>query len=195
VHVVILALLLPHSHPSLTLTRYLSTHRLDLISRAHQLVMDGYSWSHDQSVVTIFSAPNYCYRCGAYTQKHTHTHTHAHARTQRKYTHAHTHIHTHTYTHTHTHTNTRTYPTGNMAGIMEVSDDMSSSFQKFEPAPRRGEPEAASGGGGSRPDYFLVSCCLKISTASKLSRCLKRTERFLICRCPKRIRYLGKLLP
>lgn len=38
---------------------------LDLISRAHQLVMDGFSWSHDQSVVTIFSAPNYCYRCGA----------------------------------------------------------------------------------------------------------------------------------
>ncbi len=41
---------------------------LDLISRAHQLVMDGFSWSHDQSVVTIFSAPNYCYRCGACAQ-------------------------------------------------------------------------------------------------------------------------------
>lgn len=37
---------------------------LTLISRAHQLVMEGYNWSHDQSVVTIFSAPNYCYRCG-----------------------------------------------------------------------------------------------------------------------------------
>jgi serine/threonine-protein phosphatase 2A catalytic subunit len=37
---------------------------LSLISRAHQLVMDGYNWSHNQSVVTIFSAPNYCYRCG-----------------------------------------------------------------------------------------------------------------------------------
>jgi serine/threonine-protein phosphatase 2A catalytic subunit len=37
---------------------------LSLVSRAHQLVMDGYNWSHDQSVVTIFSAPNYCYRCG-----------------------------------------------------------------------------------------------------------------------------------
>lgn len=37
---------------------------LDLISRAHQLVMDGYNWSHEQNVVTIFSAPNYCYRCG-----------------------------------------------------------------------------------------------------------------------------------
>lgn len=37
---------------------------LDLISRAHQLVMEGYNWSHDENAVTIFSAPNYCYRCG-----------------------------------------------------------------------------------------------------------------------------------
>jgi len=37
---------------------------LTLISRAHQLVMEGYNWCHEQSVVTIFSAPNYCYRCG-----------------------------------------------------------------------------------------------------------------------------------
>ncbi len=41
------------------------TNGLDLIARAHQLVMEGYNWSHDQNVVTIFSAPNYCYRCGA----------------------------------------------------------------------------------------------------------------------------------
>jgi len=24
----------------------------------------GYNWSHEHNVVTIFSAPNYCYRCG-----------------------------------------------------------------------------------------------------------------------------------
>jgi serine/threonine-protein phosphatase 2A catalytic subunit len=37
---------------------------LTLVSRAHQLVMEGYNWSHEKNVVTIFSAPNYCYRCG-----------------------------------------------------------------------------------------------------------------------------------
>ena len=36
-----------------------------LQARAHQLVMEGFNWCHDQNVVTIFSAPNYCYRCGA----------------------------------------------------------------------------------------------------------------------------------
>ncbi|CAN4126122.1 unnamed protein product [Withania somnifera] len=40
------------------------TNNLKLIARAHQLVMEGYNWSHEQKVVTIFSAPNYCYRCG-----------------------------------------------------------------------------------------------------------------------------------
>jgi serine/threonine-protein phosphatase 2A catalytic subunit len=58
---------------------------LKLVARAHQLVMEvcvvrivcavrvllmfvvwfqGYNWAHEQRVVTIFSAPNYCYRCG-----------------------------------------------------------------------------------------------------------------------------------
>jgi len=37
---------------------------LSLIARAHQLVMEGYNWCQDHNVVTIFSAPNYCYRCG-----------------------------------------------------------------------------------------------------------------------------------
>ncbi|EGR33480.1 protein phosphatase 2 catalytic alpha isoform, putative [Ichthyophthirius multifiliis] len=35
-----------------------------LIARAHQLVLDGYQQTHEKNVVTVFSAPNYCYRCG-----------------------------------------------------------------------------------------------------------------------------------
>jgi len=44
--------------------KFCSCNNLNMISRAHQLVMEGYNWCHDQKVVTIFSAPNYCYRCG-----------------------------------------------------------------------------------------------------------------------------------
>lgn len=40
------------------------TNGLALVARAHQLVMDGFQWSQDNNVITIFSAPNYCYRCG-----------------------------------------------------------------------------------------------------------------------------------
>ena len=35
----------------------------EIIVRAHQMVMDGYQWNHNETVVTIFSAPNYCYKC------------------------------------------------------------------------------------------------------------------------------------
>lgn len=27
-------------------------------------LFQGYNWCHDRNVVTVFSAPNYCYRCG-----------------------------------------------------------------------------------------------------------------------------------
>ncbi|OQR81000.1 serine/threonine-protein phosphatase PP2A [Thraustotheca clavata] len=37
---------------------------LSFVARAHQLVMEGYQWMHSRGVVTIFSAPNYCYRVG-----------------------------------------------------------------------------------------------------------------------------------
>jgi serine/threonine-protein phosphatase 2A catalytic subunit len=45
-------------------TQFIEKNGLKTIARAHQLVMTGYNWSHEQKVVTIFSAPNYCYRCG-----------------------------------------------------------------------------------------------------------------------------------
>ena len=37
---------------------------LKCVCRAHQLMMDGYEFNHDSGILTLFSAPNYCYRCG-----------------------------------------------------------------------------------------------------------------------------------
>ena len=44
--------------------QFTHTNGLHFIARAHQLVMEGYQWQHNRTVVTVFSAPNYCYRCG-----------------------------------------------------------------------------------------------------------------------------------
>ena len=114
------------------------TNGLNLVARAHQLVMEGFNWCHDQNAVTIFSAPNYCYRCGggalllpcdaSGSPQTCHASSMAPAlkipwlasmATQ----------------------HARSGCAGNMAAIMEVDEQMRKNFLQFEPAPRRGEPE------------------------------------------------------
>jgi serine/threonine-protein phosphatase PP1 catalytic subunit len=44
--------------------QFLHKLNIDLICRAHQVVEDGYEFFADKSLITIFSAPDYCYEYG-----------------------------------------------------------------------------------------------------------------------------------
>lgn len=83
--------------------KFLHRNNLTLIARAHQLMIDGYTRNHKKMVVTIFSAPNYCYRCG------------------------------------------------NHAAIMEVDDNLNTSFTQYVQAQETPEPHVSK----RCPDYFL----------------------------------------
>lgn len=88
----------------------------------------------EQNMVTVFSAPNYRYRFGELV----------------KYNRGCVCVHLIGST-DHAMCLCRFVSAGNLAAIMEVSESMAKSFQKFEPAPRRGEPEVSR----RTPDYFL----------------------------------------
>lgn len=44
--------------------KFLMDNNLELICRAHQMVVNGYNFFNNNRLVTIFSAPNYCGSCG-----------------------------------------------------------------------------------------------------------------------------------
>lgn len=49
---------------STVVKKFLTTNNFEHITRAHQLCMDGYQVLFDDQLSTVWSAPNYCYRCG-----------------------------------------------------------------------------------------------------------------------------------
>lgn len=42
------------------ISQFLARHDFDLVCRAHMVVEDGYEFFNERTLVTVFSAPNYC---------------------------------------------------------------------------------------------------------------------------------------
>jgi serine/threonine-protein phosphatase PPG1 len=95
--------------------KFLAVNNMNHILRAHQLCQEGFQVLYDDRLSTVWSAPNYCYRCG------------------------------------------------NMASVLEVSDQGERVFNVFAAAPENDQhkdaqttgSEQKGADGGGLPDYFL----------------------------------------
>lgn len=102
-----------------------SVNDIDMICRAHQLVMEGYKWHFNETVLTVWSAPNYCYRCAIRLFVFCFRHLSVRLLFRR---------------------------CGNVAAILELNEHLQRDFTIFEAAPQetRGIPSKKP-----QADYFL----------------------------------------